>query len=79
MDDTLEDSGLPSGGIPEVVTDEADLTIAEAGVEGDPDAIDELARDLLDDLSSYDQGAAFGLLLIDELRRRAADLRERPQ
>ena len=79
MDDTLEDSGLPPGGIPELVTDEADFMIAEAGVEGDPDAIDELAFDLLDRLGSYDQGAQFGLLLIDELRRRAADLRERPQ
>lgn len=79
MDDTPGGSGLPPGGIPEVVADEADITIAEAGAEGDPDAIDELARHLLDSLSSYDQGAEFGLLLIDELRRRAADLRERPQ
>ena len=65
--------------IPEVVTEEADKPILEAGIAGDPDAMDALAMDLLDGLGEYDQGAEFGLLLIDELRRRAAELRERPQ
>jgi hypothetical protein len=66
-------------GIPEVVSEEADELIAEARATGDPDAIDGLAMDLLDSLGDYEQGADFGLLLIDELRRRAAELRERPQ
>ena len=66
-------------GIPEVVGEEADELIAEARATGDPDAIDALALDLLDGLGEYDQGADFGLLLIDELRHRAAELRERPQ
>lgn len=65
--------------IPEVVTEEADELILEAGIASDPDAMDALAMDLLDGLGEYDQGAEFGLLLIDELRRRAAALRERPQ
>lgn len=65
--------------IPEVVTEEADELIAEARATGDPDSIDALALDLLDGLGDYEQGADFGLLLIDELRRRAAALRERPQ
>ena len=65
--------------IPEVVTEEADELILEAGIAGDPDAIDSLAMDLLDGVGEYEQGAEFGLLLIDELRRRAAELRERPQ
>lgn len=65
--------------VPEVVTEEADELILEAGCAGDPDAIDALAMDLLDGLGGFDQGAEFGLLLIDELRRRAAELRERPQ
>lgn len=65
--------------VPEVVTEEVDELILEAGVAGDPDAIDALAMDLLDGLGGFDQGAEFGLLLIDELRRRATELRERPQ
>ncbi len=65
--------------IPEVVTEEADELILEAGIAGDPDAIDSLAMDLLEGVGEYEQGAEFGLLLIDELRRRAAELRERPQ
>ena len=61
------------------MTEEVDELILEAGVAGDPDAIDALAMDLLDGLGGFDQGAEFGLLLIDELRRRATELRERPQ
>jgi hypothetical protein len=78
MNDEPEELDLPAG-IPEVVTEEADELILEARAAGDPDAIDELAMDLLDGLGEYDQGADFGLLLVDELRRRAAELRERPQ
>lgn len=79
MDDNHEETGLHPGGIPELVIGEADLLIAEAGAEGDPDALDDLAMDLLDGIGGYDQGAQFGLLLIDEIRRRASILRERAQ
>lgn len=71
--------GAPENDVPEVVTQEADELIQEAGVAGDPEAIDDLAKDLLEDLGDYEQGAEFGLMLVDELRRRAAALRERPQ
>jgi len=79
MDDDSEGEGLVLDGVAEVVTREADELMAEAGVIGDPDGIDDLALDLLDDMGPYEQGAEFALLLIDELRRRAAELRERPQ
>lgn len=78
MANDSEELDVPAG-IPEVVSEEADELIAEARATGDPDAIDALALDLLDGLGDYEQGADFGLLLIDELRRRAAELRERPQ
>jgi hypothetical protein len=65
--------------VPEVVTQEADELIQEAAVAGDPEGIEDLAKELLDDLGEYEQGAEFGLMLVDELRRRAAALRERPQ
>jgi hypothetical protein len=79
MDDNHEETGLHRDGIPELVIGEADHLIAEAGAEGDPDALDDLAMDLLDGIGGYDQGAQFGLLLIDEIRRRASILRERAQ
>jgi hypothetical protein len=65
--------------VPEVVTREAEELIAEGGCVGDPDAIEDLAMDLLDDIADHEQGAEFGLMLVDELRRRAGLLRERPQ
>jgi len=78
MDDPEQTSSL-LGPIDAVVREEADELMVEAGVWGDPDAMEALALDLLDGVGDYDQGAEFGLLLIDELRRRAEELRERPQ
>jgi hypothetical protein len=77
--DEPEQPGDLLGPIDVVVREEADELVIEAGASGDPDAIEALALDLLDGVGDYDQGAEFGLLLIDELRRRAEALRERPQ
>ena len=79
MADKSEDTDLAVEDAPEVVREEVEEILAELGAGDDPDAIDELARDLLDDLGSRGEGEAFGLMLVDELRRRAEKLRHRPQ
>ena len=71
--------GTADSDVPEVVTSEADELIKEADLAGDPEGIEDLAKELLEDLGDYEQGAEFTLMLVDELRRRAAALRERPQ
>jgi hypothetical protein len=78
MDDS-KNTDLALVGVSELVTQEAEELILEGACAGDPDAIEELAMDLLDDLAEQEQGAEFGLMLVDELRRRATLLRERPQ
>lgn len=79
MTDDPKDAEVEDLEVPEIVTREADELIVEGGCVGDPDAIDDLAMDLLDGLGDEEQGAEFGLMLVDELRRRAMALRERPQ
>jgi hypothetical protein len=80
MSDDPENAEATLADVPELVTREAEELIVEGGCVGDPDAIDDLAMELLDDLGSDDQGGAeFGLMLVDELRRRANALRDRPQ
>lgn len=74
-----KDADQPTEVVPDVVVEEAEELILEGGCAGDPDAIEELAMDLLDDIADHEQGAEFGLMLVDELRRRAGLLRSRPQ
>ena len=79
MADNTEDADLATEDAPEAVREEVEEILAELGAGDDPDAIDALARDLLDDIGDRGEGEAFALMLIDELRRRAEKIRNRPQ